>query len=148
MTRAERRKMRATAKEEAEALARAGFFDVVGRTGRLGRVTHPPSIRALKREIAAMLAAGCEPRCVPLTHDEAHGLAGGNPPDGLDGWRFWLALAVDRDGRVSWVGQWVAAWVPAQHARDIARAATRGRLMDWCETSGWGLGDMAPMGAA
>lgn len=135
--RAARRRLKRHARKHADQYAREGFFEARKDGRGVARITAPAAVSAIRNTVERFLAGGCEPLFEPLEETAALGFpsATHRPP-----WaeRCWLAVCLDRDGRIAFTTTWAAGDASPDEEREIVQAATEPRHRRWCETSGFG----------
>jgi hypothetical protein len=131
-----RRRLRVEAGTLAGRYVAAGLFEVTD-AGGLVRVTRPAALRALRREIAALFRAGRPTRTAPLSEAEALAFPSAvhRPPWGG---RCYLALTVDRDGRIAFRTMWATSDGTAEIERQAAAEMLAPGLARWAATTGFG----------
>lgn len=140
--RAERRRLRRMASDFADLYIRRGIFDVVG--DRLVRVTHPASLRAMRRAIEECLRQGGAPIITPLRTEAALGFPDAiNRPSGIEDTAAtcWLMVGIDREGRAAFKSQWATSNAPtAEMEAALVSREMRADFLAWCGTPGFGDG--------
>ncbi len=135
--RAARRRLKRHARRYADRFAKEGFFEA--RKNGLGvvRITAPEAVAAMRAAVERFLRGGCVPLVEALEAEAAMGFpSAAHRPRWAE--RCWLAVSLDRDGRIAFTTTWAAGDASTEAEREIVQAATEPRHRRWCETSGFG----------